>query len=118
MGSCYVDHSVRPPQDRVVSSRREGGHTAFVSPTITGYTVVYDQQSGDQDPYAVTDLGRKLSASLAGPVAAFLNHDDVLCHGRFEHGKLIRRRGRMGCPARRSPWPGRVPAAPGLGDRP
>jgi hypothetical protein len=90
MGNFYVNHTVRAPQDRVTTLLEREGHTAFMSPTVNGYTVVCDRHCDDQDMSAIRSLGRKLSASLNSPVVAFLNHDDdVLCYWLFEEGELI-----------------------------
>ncbi len=90
MGNFYVNHTVRAPQDRVVAVLERGGHTAYVSPTIDGYTVVYDEACDDQDPYAITELGKELSRSLKSPAVAFLNHDDdILCYWLFENGRPV-----------------------------
>jgi hypothetical protein len=90
MGNFYVNHTVRAPQDRVVALLNREGRTAFVSPTAEGLTVVYDHECDTQNTFAITDLGRKMSESLNGPVVAFLNHDDdILCYWVFENGEVI-----------------------------
>lgn len=90
MGTFYVNHTVRAPQDRVIAFLKKEGRTAFVSPTFNGYTVVCDRQCDDQDPVAITRLGQKLSKHLESPVLAVLNHDDaILCYWLFEQGRLI-----------------------------
>jgi hypothetical protein len=89
MGNFYVNHTVRAPQERVAALLEREGRTAFVGPTAGGYTVVCDRECDYQDPAAITDLGRRLSALLNGPVLAVLNHDDdVLCYWLFERGQL------------------------------
>lgn len=90
MGPCYVNHTVCAPQDRVAAFLQQEGRTAFVSPTVHGYTVVCDRQCDSQDAVAIGRLGQRLSLQLACPVLAVLNHeDDLLCYWLFEHGRLI-----------------------------
>jgi len=90
MGNFYVNHTIRASQDRVVAFLENEGYTAFVSPTVDGFTTVFDQQSDTQDTFAIADLGQKLSATLNSPVVAFLNHDDdILCYWLFEKGEPI-----------------------------
>jgi hypothetical protein len=90
MGNFYVNHTVRAPQNRVIAVLEKHGHTAFVSPTADGYTVVFDQQCDTQDTFAIAELGQELSAALNSPVVAFLNHDDdILCYWLFERGEPV-----------------------------
>ncbi len=90
MGTFYVNHTVRAPQDRVIAFLKKEGRTAFVSPTYHGYTVVCDRQCDEQDPIAIARLGQRLSSHLESPVLAVLNHDDaILCYWLFEQGRLI-----------------------------
>jgi hypothetical protein len=90
MGNFYVNHTMRAPRDRVVAFLERDGYTAFVSPTVDGFTSVFDQPSDTQDTAAIADLGAKLSAALHTPVVAFLNHDDdILCYWVFEAGEPI-----------------------------
>jgi hypothetical protein len=90
MGNFYVNHTVRAPQNQVAAVLEQERRTAFVSPTIGGYTVVYDLECDQQNILAIRELGRRLSAQLQSPVVAFLNHDDdILCYWLFEMGELI-----------------------------
>lgn len=90
MGNFYVNHTIRAPRQRVADFLESEGHTAFVSPTTDGLTVVCDKECDDQDTNAIRALGRKLSSSLESPVLAILNHDDdILCYWLFEEGELI-----------------------------
>jgi hypothetical protein len=90
MGIFYVNHTVRASQDRVLDILKKERRTAFVSPTIGGYTVVCDRQCDEQDPVAIAQLGQKLSALLGAPVLAVLNHDDDLfSYWLFKQGQLI-----------------------------
>jgi len=86
----YVNHTVRADQEQVIALLEEEGRTAFVSPTIHGYTVVCDAECEGQDPLVIAGLGQKMSSRLQSPVLAVLNHDDdILCYWLFEGGELI-----------------------------
>src|SRR5262245_31164062 len=90
MGNFYVNHTVRAPQQAVVALLKKEGRTAYVSPTIKGYTVVYDRDCDHQNTFAINDLGLALSKSLSSPVVAFLNHDDdILYYWVFDQGRVL-----------------------------
>lgn len=90
MGNFYVNHTVRAEQGRVVELLNASKRTAFVSTTTSGPTVVFDKQCDDQDEAAIVELGRLLSAQLASPVLAVLNHDDdVFAYWLFENDTLL-----------------------------
>ena len=62
---------------------------AFVSPTVRGYTVVYDQEVDEQDSDAIEHLGCKVSQVLScSALAAVLHDDDVLYLWLFQRGKV------------------------------
>jgi hypothetical protein len=90
MGNFYVNHTVRAPQNQIAAFLERIERTAFVSPTIDGFTVVCDQQCDDQEPSEIVELGRRLSQSCECPAMAVLNHDDdALCYWVFDRGELL-----------------------------
>lgn len=75
MGNFYTSLTVRcSDHDSVVKAMK--GRNAVVSPTVSGYTTVWDEESDKQDEKIIDQLGRQLSSLLASPVIAVLNHDD------------------------------------------
>jgi hypothetical protein len=90
MGNFYVNHTVRASQEQVVAVLEAERRTAFVGPTLDGFTIVCDRECDSQDEHAIVALGRRLSARLGGPVLAVLNYDDdLLCYWLFDRGHLI-----------------------------
>jgi hypothetical protein len=80
MGNFYTSFTVRgTDQDSVVRAMK--GRTGAVSPTLNGYTVVWDAECEKQDEKIIERLGKQLSSALVSPVLAILNHDDdILCY--------------------------------------
>jgi hypothetical protein len=61
--------------------------TAFVSPTVERYTVVYDRETEEQDFAEIEKLGKNLSRASGAPaLAAALHDDDVLYLWLFQGG--------------------------------
>ncbi len=88
MGSFYVNHTVRASREQVMALLQEERRTAYVSPTMGGYTIVCDRECDHQDEAEILALGRHLSGRLGAPVLAVLNHDDdILCYWLFENGE-------------------------------
>ena len=90
MGSFYVNFTVRgADQADVARFLRSADRRAYVSPTLSGMTVFYDEQSDEQDVEAAQSLAERLSKELAVPVLAVLNHDDdILMYWLFDSGTL------------------------------
>ncbi len=62
---------------------------AFVSPTINGHTVVYDQECDEQNFDIIEEFGCKLTETLScAALAAVLHDDDVLYLWLFERGQI------------------------------
>jgi hypothetical protein len=90
MGLFYanltVSGAVRPA---LLTALRRLRRTAFVSPTVHGYTVVFDQALDEQDFGAIERLGQALTEVLSCPaLAAVLHDDDVLYLWLFQKGRV------------------------------
>jgi hypothetical protein len=88
MGSFYVNFTVKAEDpESVAQTLRRAGRKAFVSPDLSGYVVVTDQEADEQNPEAIQQVGELLSGALKTSVLAVLNHDDdILCYWLFENG--------------------------------
>lgn len=91
MGLFYANLTVYgPPQFQVKDALRRLGRTAFVSPTIDGYTVVCDQVICEQGADEIESLGCAVTAELSCPaLAALLHDDDVLFLWLFRDGQVL-----------------------------
>jgi hypothetical protein len=90
MGSFYVNFTTRgPDRESVADHLCSANRRAFVSPTIAGITVFFDEVADTQDVAIIKGLGVQASKDLAAPVLAVLNHDDdILAYWLFEAGML------------------------------
>jgi hypothetical protein len=90
MGLFYANLTVYPPLRPVLlTALRRLRRTAFVSPTVHGYTVVFDQAIDEQNPVAIEWLGRTLTEGLScSALAAMLHDDDVLYLWLFQKGRV------------------------------
>ncbi len=91
MGNFYTNIALKgPDQKDVVEFLRKEGRVSYVSPTVRGITMVYDEESENQDGYTLAHLAFRLSKSFGCPAWAVLNHDDsVLLYWLYREGKLI-----------------------------
>jgi hypothetical protein len=88
MGAFYVNYTVKLADQKSVVQALSG-RKAFVSPEWNGFTVVFDEQSDNQDQEAIATLAGQLSASLQSTVLTLLNHDsDILWYQLYESGTL------------------------------
>jgi hypothetical protein len=89
MGNFYTSFTVRGADQKSVVKAMSGRKCA-VSPTVNGYTVIWDAECETQDENLIHELGQKLSSGLVVPVLAVLNHDDdVLWYALYDSkGKL------------------------------
>jgi hypothetical protein len=77
-----------PDHSMVVTALQRIQRSAFVSPTIDRYSVVYERTTEEQDFTEIDTLGKKLSDSFGAPVlAAVLHDDDVLYLWLFRAGE-------------------------------
>jgi hypothetical protein len=77
MGNFYVNLTLRGPSQEMVTTAMNG-RSAFISPTINGYTVVWDEEADSQDTGEIASLSVRLSRQLDCPLLVVLNHDDDL----------------------------------------
>ena len=89
MGLFYTTFTTSgPDRDAVSTALNKLCRTAFVSPTVDGYTVIYDQETEEQDFTEIEKLGVLLSKAFGKPVlAAALHDDDVLYLWLFQGGE-------------------------------
>jgi hypothetical protein len=77
-----------PDATKVVAALEKLSRGAFVSPTVERYTVIYDQETEEQDFDEIEKLGKKLSEACEAPVlGAALHDDDVLYLWLFQNGE-------------------------------
>jgi hypothetical protein len=90
MGNFYVNYTTfGPEREGVANCLRSMKRKAFVSPTLDGITVFFDEESDSQDDAVIKDLGIHASKDLRAPVLAVLNHDDdILAYWLFEAGQI------------------------------
>jgi hypothetical protein len=91
MGFFYTSSTLKgPTQEQVIAHLREQGRDAFVSPTVQGVTVAYDQACEDQDTDLIQAVTGDLSRTFDCPALAVLLHDDdVLMYWLFRSGRLV-----------------------------
>ena len=76
-------------QAQVAQYLKQAKRTAYVSPTVNGFTVVYDKETEDQDTRILTDVACRLSKKFKCATLAALVHDsDVFAYWLCESGKL------------------------------
>lgn len=77
MGNFYCNFTTRgPTADQIVDVLSAGGRSAFVSPTVGGKTVVFDERADELDPTEIDAVGELLSHKLDCPVLAAAVADD------------------------------------------
>src|SRR5208282_5396994 len=93
MGNWYTNVAVKgAEQAQVVATLEELGRRAYVTPEISGWIVVYDQQTDDFDLGTLESLALTLSTRLSCTTLASCNaDDDVLWLALYENGALSTR---------------------------
>ncbi len=90
MGLFYTNIVLKGVEKQQVLTHLESlRRDAYVSPTVDGYTVVYDRES-DEDYEALMQLSAGLSRDLSCPSLASIVHDgDVYYYKLYEAGELF-----------------------------
>jgi hypothetical protein len=93
MGLFYTTLTLyRPLRSEIFTALRRLRRVGFVSPTVGGYTVLYDRSLDTQDESAIDRLGCALSGTFScAALAAALHDDDVLFLWLFQRGRLCDR---------------------------
>jgi hypothetical protein len=91
MGAFYTNITLHgPDQEQVIQCLTQMKRTAYVSPTVDGYTVVYDEETENQDDADLMGLASQLSRALDCPAFAALVHDsDIFAYWLFQEGTLL-----------------------------
>ena len=91
MGLFYTTFTIYGSDaTKVVSALTKLRRSAFVSPTVKGHTVVYEQKTEEQDFTEIEKLGKKLSKACDAPIlGAALHDDDVLYLWLFQAGNQL-----------------------------
>jgi hypothetical protein len=91
LGNFYTNFAVAgSDRSRVAAALRLRKRSAFLSPTINGTTMAYEEETECQDLAVMTRLGMELSGDLDRPVLAVLNHDDdILKYWLFRGAVLV-----------------------------
>jgi hypothetical protein len=91
MGAFYTNVMLcGPKQKEVAQFMTQANRLAYVSPTVGKFTVVYDQETENQDETTVLALASQLSEAFECAVLAVLVHDsDIFAYWLFEEGELI-----------------------------
>jgi hypothetical protein len=90
VGAFYVNIVLRGPEQEVVAALlQEARRAAYVSPTVNGRTVLYDEECDTQDEAVIRKLAAHLSERLRCAAWAVLVHDDdVLWYVLYDRGRL------------------------------
>ena len=88
MGNFYVNYTLRGPSQRAVGEML-AGRSSIVTPWQAGCTVVFDEESEEQNEEVIGELASKLSGAFHCPLLAVLNHDDdILGYQLYIDGEL------------------------------
>jgi hypothetical protein len=93
MGNWYTNVSVKGAQQSdIVAALEELGRRTYVTPEVSGWIVIYDQQTDDFDLGILESLALTLSTRLSCTALASCNaDDDVLWLALYENGSLSTR---------------------------
>jgi hypothetical protein len=90
MGLFYTNITLFEANRTKVVEQVAGKRNAYVSPTVDGFTVIYDKHTEDQDPEIIKELTSSLSKNLVCNALAVLVHDsDIFVYWLYNHGKLL-----------------------------
>jgi len=90
MGLFYTNMTLyRPDRSEVAAALRRLKRSAFLSPTLDGHTVVFDEAIEEQDTEAIEQLSQLITKEMSCvAMTAVLHDDNVLYLWLFEKGKL------------------------------
>jgi hypothetical protein len=90
-GKFYANVTLSGPHhSAVVEFLRTAGYVAYVAPTASGFTVVYEQGCDTQDDAALAEFGETLSGHFGCPALVALVHDDdVFAYLLYRNGERI-----------------------------
>jgi hypothetical protein len=90
MGLFYSNFTLYgPDHQKVVDAVRRMRRMAYVSPTVSRFTTVYDREAEHQVFDVIELVGRELSLDLECPVMGVVLHDDdVLYYWLFRNGDV------------------------------
>src|SRR4051812_27944451 len=91
MGAFLTSISLKgAAQEEVATQLNNMGRSAFIGPTLKGYTTVFDEVCDSQDLDEIERLALGLSSALECPALAVLVHDsDVLILKLVNRGTLL-----------------------------
>jgi hypothetical protein len=91
LGSFYTNITLKgPEQAAVLTYLRTKGRDAYVAPTISDITLVYDLACESQDQRILSALAADLSQAFGCPALAALVHDDdFLVYELFQDGVQV-----------------------------
>lgn len=91
MGNFYTNITLRgPDQTKILAFLREQNRNAYVSPTVNGMTIIFDEESDEQDVDILDTLTRDFSEALSCTGLGVLNHDDsMLWLGLYHKGQHL-----------------------------
>lgn len=89
MGNFYCNFTTRGPStDEISRVLNENHRAAYVTPTLGGKTVIFDQAADKLDPSEIDTVGAMLSRELKCPaLAAVVADDDELWLALYEAGE-------------------------------
>jgi hypothetical protein len=89
MGNFYTN-VIGPDQADVVAACEALGYHVFVATTVSGLTVICEEQSDTQDEAIWHRVVKELSGKLGCPALAVMNHDDdILAYALYRNGTFL-----------------------------
>jgi hypothetical protein len=91
VGNFYTNvTTIGPSQDELLVFLRQSRRSAFVSPTIHGLTVIYDQQADEQRVEDLHNVAALVSEKFScRALSALVHDDDILFIAAYQNGELV-----------------------------